>query len=93
MPSPSPKPQKPGTRTTELWGKVVIQVVLIINALFGIGIEIDDELALGIAGLMESSYAISRGIAKRQAPALAVEIEELAAAVAKVINAQKDANR
>lgn len=61
---------RPGSRTTELWGKVVVQAVLLINTLFNLGIEIDDQMALALVGLMETAYAISRGIAKRQVAVL-----------------------
>ena len=56
---------KPGVRTTELWGKVILQAVLVLNALFDLGIQISDDLAIGIAGIMESAYSISRAMSKR----------------------------
>jgi hypothetical protein len=59
---------RPGSKTTEMWGKVVVQVVLLANALFNLGIEIDDQMALALVGFMETAYAISRGIAKMPAP-------------------------
>lgn len=57
--------QDPGYKTSAFWGKTALQVILIINVLFGLGMQIDDEFALALAGVMESTYAISRGISSR----------------------------
>lgn len=60
-------PDKPGIKTTEFWGKLILQLVLVINSIFGLGIEMSLEQSLTIAGALEAVYAISRGIAKRKA--------------------------
>ena len=78
---------RPGIRTSELWGKVIIQAILVLNAIFNLGIQVDDELALGIAGLMESAYSISRAMSKR--PTAGVEMEKLAMAIATALATQE----
>jgi hypothetical protein len=53
-----------GLQTTELWGKLLVQVILLANALFGLGIDIPDELALQLVAGMEGAYTIGRAITK-----------------------------
>lgn len=75
-PDPAPKPpvrprrsraRAPGLKTTEFWGKSIVQVVLLLNAVFDLGLSIDDEYALALAGIMETAYAGFRNWAKRGA--------------------------
>ena len=56
---------KPGIRSTEFWGKTILQMVLVLNALFGLGIEMDSATALQIAVGLEAVYGLARSIAKR----------------------------
>lgn len=60
------KDVKPGKNTTEFWGKLLIQLALLLNAWFDLGIEIDDETAMTIVGGIEGAYAVARGIAKKK---------------------------
>lgn len=55
---------KPGIKTTEFWGKLVIQVTVALNAIFDLGIDITDEIAMAIIGGLEAIYNIVRGIVK-----------------------------
>ena len=55
---------KAGIKSTEFYGKLIIQLVLILNALFGLGIEIDDMTAMTIVGGMEALYGVGRSITK-----------------------------
>lgn len=78
----------PGYKTTEMWGKSILQAILVANVLFKLDLDIDNEFALALAGVLETGYAISRGISKRGAAVeSAAEIrqamrEEIAEAVA-----------
>jgi hypothetical protein len=83
--SPAPT-TKPGLQTTELWGKAIVQAIVLANALFDLGLDISDELALGIVGLLEMGYALSRSITKR-AGAQAPTPDALAAAMVRAIGA------
>lgn len=65
---------RPGIKTTELWGKIFVQGILLANALFGLGIAINDDVALAIVGLMETVYSISRALAKRAGATQAMAI-------------------
>lgn len=51
-------------RNTELWGKCVIQAVLLINATLDIGIEVDDEMAVQLVAGIEAVYTIGRSVKK-----------------------------
>lgn len=55
---------KPGIKTTEFLGKTLIQLGLILNLLFDLGVEINDEAALTIVGGLEAIYNIVRGVTK-----------------------------
>lgn len=55
---------KPGLKTTEFWSKALIQLALIANMLFDLGVEIDDQTALTIVGGLEAIYNVVRGVAK-----------------------------
>lgn len=55
---------RPGVQTTEFWGKSLLQLVLILNALFGLGIELDDQTAFTIVAGIEGAYALARGVTK-----------------------------
>jgi len=70
-----------GIRTSELWSKVAVQLVLVLNALFGLGINISDEVALILASVMETAYTVARAWSKR-APAGLVASEQLVLLVA-----------
>ena len=52
---------KSGKKTSEFWGKVVVQLIAFVGGLSGI---IDPELAILIVGLLEGLYAIARAIVK-----------------------------
>lgn len=58
---------KPGMQTTEFWGKVLVQLALIANQMFGLGLVISDEAALTIVAGLEAAYGVGRSIAKRTA--------------------------
>jgi hypothetical protein len=65
---------KPGYRTTEWWGKNMAQFVTIAAMLvsaFGLSLTTDQiseitKFGLLVVGLVESSYAVSRGFAKKK---------------------------
>jgi len=59
-------PAKPGIRTTEFWGKTLLQLVLILNMLFGLGIDLDHQTSMGIVAALEGVYNVTRGMAKKQ---------------------------
>ena len=57
---------KPGIKSSEFWGKVVVQV-LALAALFGLvdlDIESQEAVAFAVAGIVEAAYSVGRGIAK-----------------------------
>jgi hypothetical protein len=60
--APSPKP---GIQSTELWSKLLIQLVLILNKRLGLDLEIDGETALLIVGALEGLYQGGRPYVKR----------------------------
>jgi hypothetical protein len=63
---------KPGVKTTEFWGKTLLQLVIILNMLFGLGIEMSAEQAMVIVGGLEGIYALVRGLVKRKEGDVAV---------------------
>lgn len=42
-----------------------MQAILVFNVVFKLGIEVDEEFALALAGLLETSYQISRAWSSR----------------------------
>jgi len=58
---------KPGIKSTEFWGKLLVQLVLLANSVFGLGIEISDADAILTVGALEGLYQIWRGIMKSRA--------------------------
>lgn len=62
---------KPGVRSTEFWGKSLLQLVLILNMLFDLGIDLDEQASMTIVAGLEGIYALVRGIAKRPPPVTA----------------------
>lgn len=58
---------KPGMQTTEFWGKVVMQLLLIGNSLFNAHATLTSEQAMAIAAGMEALYGVSRSFAKGMA--------------------------
>lgn len=63
----APAPVKPGLQTTELWGKLAIQVLLIANAMFHLGLQIDDQLTVQLVAGLEAAYTIGRAVTKAKA--------------------------
>jgi len=60
-----PKTPKPGVKTTEFWGKTIVQGSILLAMLTGVdGLEISPEVALGIVGFVEAAYAAARGWTK-----------------------------
>ena len=55
------KGMKRGIKTSEFWGKVVIQIIAIVGALSG---TISPELATLVIGIIEGLYGIGRSIVK-----------------------------
>lgn len=55
---------KPGYLTTEFHGKCILQLALILNMMFDLGVDIDDATALTIVGGLEAIYSIVRGVVK-----------------------------
>lgn len=55
------KGMKSGWKTSEFWGKAVVQVLAVVGALKGV---IDPEMATLVAGIVEGLYAIGRSIVK-----------------------------
>lgn len=62
---------KPGQKTTEFWGKVIVQVVLLVNLFLPAAhqLPIDDALAIKIIAGLEMVYGFVRGIVKHGAAA------------------------
>lgn len=56
---------KPGWKTTEFWGAAVAALVPILNQAFGW--ELPTEALVSLA-VVVAGYALSRGLAKRNAP-------------------------
>jgi hypothetical protein len=56
---------KPGYKTTEFWGKVVLQLITIIGALKG---TIDPDTATTATSILEGIYAIGRSVSKNKLP-------------------------
>lgn len=56
---------KPGLHTTEFWGKSLVQLVLVLNQVFGLGLVISDEAALTIVAGLEAAYSVGRSMAKK----------------------------
>jgi len=58
---------KPGIASTELWSKLLIQLVLILNKKIGLGIDLDGETAMLIVAGLEGLYQAGRPLVKRAA--------------------------
>lgn len=54
--------KKPGYKTTEFWGKVLIQAVVVINAFKGS--DIDPEAAMKAVLAIEAVYVFGRSLVK-----------------------------
>ena len=52
---------KPGWKTSEFWGKIIVQVLSVVAALSGV---IPEEYALIAVAVLEGVYNIIRGIVK-----------------------------
>ncbi len=69
-PEPQPRPMietskpKPGIKTTEFWGKTLLQLTIILNQIFKLGIELDNQTAMTIVGGLEAIYHVVRGVTK-----------------------------
>ncbi len=50
---------KPGIKTTEFWGKVVLQTILLVNMIADT-VVISDELAISIIASIEGLYMVWR---------------------------------
>lgn len=50
---------KPGIKTTEFWGKVVLQIILLVNMIAD-AVVISDELAISIIASIEGLYMVWR---------------------------------
>ena len=56
---------KPGHKTTEFWGKTVLQFMLVLAVLFpGMGFEMEEQTAMVIAAGLEALYNTIRGVVK-----------------------------
>lgn len=56
---------KSGAKTTEFWGKTLIQASILLAMVTGSeNLELDPEVAFGIVGFVEAAYAIARGWTK-----------------------------
>lgn len=60
---------KPGHKTTEFWGKVIVQAVMLVNMFLPAAhqLPVDDALAAKLVAGMEMAYQFARGIAKHGA--------------------------
>ena len=56
---------KPGKKSTEFWGKTILQLVLVINAMLDLGIAVTPAESMQIAAALEAVYTLARGYAKR----------------------------
>jgi hypothetical protein len=54
---------KPGTKTTEFWVMVYVQVMSLLN-LVGIWDYVPNKYSAGLMGAVTFGYAVARGIAK-----------------------------
>lgn len=61
---------KPGFTTSEFWGKLAVQLLalLVLLGVLDIDAEGMDQIAIVVAGVVESAYAISRGWTKAHVP-------------------------
>lgn len=55
---------KPGIRTTEFWGTIIVQAVLMLN-LIGIWDYMPNKYSALAMALVQGAYAIARGQAKQ----------------------------
>ena len=53
-----------GMQTSEFWAAQLTSVVLLMNAVFGLGIDIADDTAMTIVGGIQAAYALGRSIVK-----------------------------
>jgi len=58
---------KPGIKSTELWSKLLIQLVLVLNRKLDLGIELDGETSMLIVAGLEALYQAGRPLVKRAA--------------------------
>lgn len=63
---------KPGYKTTEFYGKVLVQLVLAVNSIWGLGIECSDETSWVIIGGLEGLYTMWRSAIKARAQRKAI---------------------
>lgn len=57
-------PVKPGSKSTEFWGKLVVQAVVLLNSWFDVSVEMDLPTAVTIVAGMEALYMVVRGAVK-----------------------------
>ena len=56
---------KPGVRTSEFWGKTIVQASILLAMVTGNdSLEMSPEVAFGIVGFIEAAYAVARGWTK-----------------------------
>lgn len=53
-----------GMRTTEFWAAQLVSLIVLANALFRIGIELDPETSAMIVGGVQAAYVLGRSIVK-----------------------------
>ena len=53
---------KPGWKTTEFWGKVVVQIIILVNSMQGA--DVDPQMAVAAIAGVEAVYALSRSLVK-----------------------------
>ena len=66
---------KSSVKSGELWSKLLLQAVLVANAIWDFGIEIDDTTALQIVGGIEALFQGGRPYVKRAAANNGVSVQ------------------
>jgi hypothetical protein len=60
----TPSPVKPGCLSTEFWGKLIVQAVVLLNSRFDVAIDMDMQTAVTIVAGLEALYMVIRGHVK-----------------------------